>query len=131
MLDNAISSARASGAEVELFNLYKMQFSGCISCFSCKRLDKERPIVCVVKDDLQPVLGKVRGIDAILIITPVYYGSESAATRALISVRIIKMLDSWANSWRRGRYSILDGVGRKTELGAKARFAAYANSPSW
>ena len=84
MLDNAISGARENGAEVELFNLYKMQFSGCISCFSCKRLDKERPIVCVVKDDLKPVLEKVRGIDAMLIATPVYFGSETAATRALI-----------------------------------------------
>lgn len=84
MLDNAISGARENGAEVELFNLYKMQFSGCVSCFSCKRLDKERPIVCVVKDDLKPVLEKVQEIDAILIGTPVYYGSETAATRALI-----------------------------------------------
>ena len=84
MLDNAISGARENGAEVELFNLYKMQFSGCISCFSCKRLDKERPIVCVVKDELKPVLEKVRGIDAMLIATPVYFGSETAATRALI-----------------------------------------------
>ena len=85
MLDHAISGARENGAEVELFNLYKMQFSGCISCFACKRLDnKERPIVCVAKDDLKPVLEKVREADAILIGSPVYYGSETAATRALI-----------------------------------------------
>lgn len=84
MLDHAINGARELGAEVELFNLYKMQFSGCISCFSCKRLDKERPIVCVVKDDLRPVLEKVREADGILIATPVYYSCESAATRALI-----------------------------------------------
>ena len=82
--DSAITGARENGAEVEVFNLYKMQFSGCVSCFSCKRLDRERPIVCVVEDDLKPVLEKVCGIDAILIGTPVYYGSESAATRALI-----------------------------------------------
>lgn len=84
MLEHAISGARDKGAEVELFNLYKMQFSGCISCFSCKRLDRERPIVCAVKDDLRPVLEKVRDIDALLIATPVYYGCESAACRALI-----------------------------------------------
>ena len=84
MLGNAISGARENGVEVELFNLYKMRFSGCISCFSCKRLDKVRPIVCVVKDDLRPVLEKVREIDAIVIATPVYFGSETAATRALI-----------------------------------------------
>ena len=84
MLDSAVSGAREKGADVETFNLYKMQFSGCVSCFSCKRLDRDRPIVCAVKDDLQPVLEKVRGIDALLIATPVYFGSETAATRALI-----------------------------------------------
>ena len=44
MLDNAIKGASEIGAEVELFNLYKMQISDCISCFSCKGLDKERHI---------------------------------------------------------------------------------------
>ncbi len=84
MLDSAIQGARAKGANVELFNLYKMQYSGCISCFSCKKLDKKRPIICAVNDDLKPVLEKVREADAIIIATPVYYGSETAATRALI-----------------------------------------------
>ena len=84
MLEHAINGARAQGAEVELFNLYKMQFSGCISCFSCKRLGEKRSILCAVKDDLRPVLEKVRDIDALLIATPVYYGCESAACRALI-----------------------------------------------
>ena len=84
MLEHAINGARAQGAEVELFNLYKMQFSGCISCFSCKRLGEKRSTLCAVKDDLRPVLEKVRDIDAPLIATPVYYGCESAACRALI-----------------------------------------------
>ena len=59
MLEHAINGARAQGAEVELFNLYKMQFSGCISCFSCKRLGEKRSTLCAVKDDLRPVLEKV------------------------------------------------------------------------
>jgi multimeric flavodoxin WrbA len=84
MLDSAVSGARENGAKVETFDLYKMKFSGCVSCFSCKRLDRERPIVCAVEDDLKPVLEKVRGIDAMLIATPVYFGSETAAVRALI-----------------------------------------------
>jgi len=84
LLDQAIAGAQERGAEVERFDLYTLQFSGCVSCFSCKRLDRERPIVCVVKDDLQPVLEKVRSADAICIATPVYYGSETASTRALI-----------------------------------------------
>ncbi|NLZ18207.1 MAG: flavodoxin family protein [Desulfobulbaceae bacterium] len=84
MLEHAIKGAREKGAEVELFNLYTMQFSGCISCFSCKRLGKERTTLCAVKDDLRPVLEKVRDIDGLLIASPIYFGSESAACRALI-----------------------------------------------
>lgn len=84
MLDHAVGGAQDKGAEVELFDLYKMSYSGCISCFSCKRLDRERPLLCAVKDDLQPVLAKVFDIDALLIASPVYFGSETAAVRALI-----------------------------------------------
>ena len=84
MLDSAVSGARENGAKVETFDLYKMKFFGCVSCFSCKRLDRERPIICAVEDDLKPVLEQVRGIDAMLIATPVYFGSETAAVRALI-----------------------------------------------
>ncbi len=84
MLNSAIVGACAAGAEVERFDLYRMKFSGCLSCFSCKRLERDRPIVCVLQDDLRPVLEKVREVDAILIGTPVYYGCETAATRALV-----------------------------------------------
>lgn len=84
MLNHAVAGAESKGAVVETFNLYRMKFSGCVSCFTCKRLDKERPVVCAVKDELQPVLEKVRTIDAIIIATPVYFGSETASTRALI-----------------------------------------------
>lgn len=84
MLQHAVGGARDKGADVETFDLYKMKFSGCVSCFTCKRLDKKRPIICAVKDELQPVLEKIPTVDAILIATPVYYGSETASTRALI-----------------------------------------------
>lgn len=84
MLNAAVDAARSKGADVELFDLYRMQFSGCISCFSCKRLDQDRPTVCAIKDDLQPVLEKVKNIDGILIASPVYFGSETAAVRALV-----------------------------------------------
>lgn len=37
-----------------------------------------------MQDDLTPVLDLVRNADALIVGTPVYYGAESAATRALI-----------------------------------------------
>jgi multimeric flavodoxin WrbA len=84
LLENALQGARSSGAETELVQLYDLSFSGCISCFSCKKLDRKEDGVCAVEDDLSPVLNRVKEADALIIGTPVYYGSESAATRALL-----------------------------------------------
>jgi len=84
LLDHALDGAREAGAEVELVHLYPLDFKGCSSCFSCKRLGRKEMGVCVLKDELQPVLERVREADALLVGTPVYYGTESACTRAFL-----------------------------------------------
>jgi len=84
LLNNALQGAQSTGAETELVQLYDLKFSGCISCFSCKRLSRKKDGVCSVKDDLTQVLDRVKQADALIIGSPVYYGAESAATRAFI-----------------------------------------------
>jgi multimeric flavodoxin WrbA len=84
LLNNALEGAASAGAETELIQLYDLNFSGCISCFSCKEISRKKDGVCAVQDDLTSVLDRVRNADALIIGTPVYYGAESAATRALL-----------------------------------------------
>jgi multimeric flavodoxin WrbA len=84
LVKNTLEGAASAGAETELIQLYELNFSGCISCFSCKKINRERDGVCAVQDDLTPVLERARNADALILGTPVYYGTESAATRALI-----------------------------------------------
>jgi multimeric flavodoxin WrbA len=84
LLDSALQGAKSAGAETELIQLYGLSFSGCISCFSCKKLNRKEDGVCAVQDDLTAVLDRVKEADALIIGTPVYYGSESAATRAFL-----------------------------------------------
>ncbi|WP_027723310.1 flavodoxin family protein [Maridesulfovibrio zosterae] len=84
LLESALEGAASAGAETELVNLYDLEFSGCISCFACKKLNRKQDGFCAVKDDLSPVLERVRNADALIVGTPVYYGAESAATRALL-----------------------------------------------
>ncbi len=84
LLNKALEGAASAGAHTELVQLYDLNFSGCISCFSCKRLDRKKDGVCAIQDDLTAVLDRVRHADALIIGTPVYYGAESASTRALI-----------------------------------------------
>jgi multimeric flavodoxin WrbA len=84
LLDNALQGAMSVGAETELVQLYDLSFSGCISCFSCKKISRKKDGICAVQDDLTSVLDRVKNADALIIGTPVYYGTESASTRALL-----------------------------------------------
>ncbi len=84
LLNNALRGAKSAGADTELVQLYDLSFSGCVSCFSCKKLSRKEDGVCAVKDDLTAVLGRVKHADALIIGTPVYYCAESASTRALL-----------------------------------------------
>ena len=82
LLENALKGAESVGAETELVQLYDLRFSGCISCFSCKKLSRKEDGVCAVQDDLTPVLDRVKKADALIIGSPIYYGCES--TRAFL-----------------------------------------------
>ena len=71
LLNSALEGSASKGAETELVHLYDLKFSGCISCFACKKLDRKRDGICAVKDDLTDVLDRVRTADALIIGTPV------------------------------------------------------------
>jgi multimeric flavodoxin WrbA len=84
LLEQALEGAASAGAETELVQLYDLNYSGCLSCFACKDLNRKRDGACAVQDDLTPVLERVRDADALIVGTPVYFGAESAATRAFM-----------------------------------------------
>lgn len=84
LLKKALEGAASVGAETELIQLYDLKFSGCISCFSCKKISRKKDGICAVQDDLTSVLDHVKNADALIIGTPVYYGTETSSTRALL-----------------------------------------------
>ena len=58
LLQEALKGAADAGAQTELIQLSDLTFSGCRSCFACKRAGAETGR-CMWKDDLQPVLDKL------------------------------------------------------------------------
>lgn len=84
LLEHAARGAESAGAETELVQLYGLDFSGCVSCFSCKRKGRAEVGVCALGDELSPVLERVREADALVLGTPVYYGAETSGMRAFI-----------------------------------------------
>ncbi|MDR2418371.1 MAG: flavodoxin family protein [Treponema sp.] len=84
LIEQALKGAVQGGAQTELVNLYDLHFTGCISCFTCKRQDSTGLGHCAVKDDLKPLLEKVEAADGIVIGSPIYWGEVTASTRAFL-----------------------------------------------
>lgn len=84
LLNNVLQGARSAGAETELIHLYDLNYSGCVSCFSCKKLSRKVEGVCAIQDDLTAVLERIKEVDALIIGSPIYYSTESSATRAFL-----------------------------------------------
>jgi multimeric flavodoxin WrbA len=84
LLENACNGAKDQGAKTELFHLYDLDYKGCTSCFSCKRIGGKSYGHCARKDDLAPLLKKVESADAILVGSPIYYAITTGETRCFL-----------------------------------------------
>ena len=62
MLDKVLEGVRTEfpEAEVERINLFDLKFTSCKSCFACKRKDERFKATCALKDELAPVLQKIK-----------------------------------------------------------------------
>ncbi|NRT75612.1 flavodoxin family protein [Clostridium beijerinckii] len=83
LLNKSLEGAASNGAETELINLYDLKYSGCISCFACKRKNVEHG-KCAIKDDLTPILEKLKTADAVIFGSPIYYMNITAGMTALL-----------------------------------------------
>ena len=83
LLDEALKGARSKGAVVEMVNLYDLTYRGCVSCFACKRkgatVDQ-----CITRDDLFPILRKIRESDAFILGSPIYFNCVTGEMRSLM-----------------------------------------------
>ena len=91
LIAEAAKGAEAAGALVEKFDLYRLEkFTGCISCFGCKKeKNKGR---CVCQDGLTPVLDAIREADGLILGSPNYLSELTAAFRALYERLIFQNL---------------------------------------
>lgn len=84
MLNEALEGAKTQGAEVELINLYDLNYKGCVSCFACKRIGGQSYGKCAVNDDLQSVLRKIEDVDALVLGSPIYFGEVTGEMRSFL-----------------------------------------------
>ena len=81
LADQVAAGATAAGANVESFVLHDMSIEPCDGCDACHKTDDGE---CVISDDMQILYPKLRGADAIVVASPIYWGTMSAQTKLCI-----------------------------------------------
>jgi multimeric flavodoxin WrbA len=78
-----VEGARLKAAEVEIVNaaFLKYRSNGCISCRKCQKI---KEYLCVIKDEARPVLDKMAQVDAIVMATPLYFYGPSAQLKLVM-----------------------------------------------
>ena len=91
ILSEAARGAESAGAEIKRFDLFRLdKFTGCISCFGCKR--EKFKGHCICRDGLTPVLDAIREADGLIIGSPNYLGELTSSFRALYERLIFQNL---------------------------------------
>lgn len=91
LINEAVKGAEAAGAEVEKFDLFRLEkYTGCISCFGCKK--EKFKGHCICRDALTPVLDAIREADGLILGTPNYLSEATASFRALYERLIFQNL---------------------------------------
>ena len=91
LITEASKGAESAGATVERFDLFKLEkYTGCISCFSCKK--EKFKGQCICRDGLKPVLDAIRESDGLIIGSPNYLSELTASFRALYERLIFQNL---------------------------------------
>lgn len=91
LINAAAEGALEAGCEVEYIDLFKLEkFTGCISCFACKK--EQTYGKCMCRDGLYEVLEKIRRADGLIVGSPNYLGNMTASFRGLYERLVFQSL---------------------------------------
>jgi len=97
LLEKALEPARDAGFETETVSLADVNVLPCTACRKCAEKQGE----CILDDDFEPLYRKMVEADAILLGSPVYFGSASPQIKALMDRAGYVAYNSGSNPFQR------------------------------
>jgi multimeric flavodoxin WrbA len=76
---HALKAIEEEGLETELIRLANLDIKPCTACMVCKKEES-----CPIDDDFWPIYTKMKQADAIILATPVHFGSATPQIKALM-----------------------------------------------
>ena len=104
IIDYVLERVKEKGFKTEKISLAKQDLKACIACDTCK----EKKGSCSIKDAMEEIRPKLISADAIIISSPVYFGSISAQLKALFDRTL---------ALRRDGFKLKDKIGAAIAVG--------------
>ena len=104
LLDKALEGARSIGAETEKIILNTLKIAPCQECENLKDDGS-----CIIEDDMQGLYRKILEADAVIVASPVFFGSITAQTKI--------MIDRFQCLWR-AKFILKRNTVKKERVGA-------------
>jgi len=79
LTQHTLKAVAEEGLTTELVRLADYDIRPCNACMACRKEEQ-----CSIKDDLFPLYTRLKDFDAIVLATPVYFGSATALTKAFM-----------------------------------------------
>lgn len=111
LLDRILAGARDKGADTEKIILNELKIAPCQESAN-PRSDGQ----CMLKDDMSSVYKKVKTANAIILASPIFFGSVSAQTKT--------MIDRFQCAWR-AKYVLKKDLFGEKKIGAFVSVAAF------
>ena len=85
LLKKALEGAIQGGADkTDMIHLYDYNFTGCRSCFACKKIGGSSYGHCAAQDELTPIIEEARDADVLIFGSPIYFGNLSGEMRCFL-----------------------------------------------
>jgi hypothetical protein len=91
MLQPLLAGLDKEQVPVDVVRLAELNLRPCLSCFDCWT---KKPGVCVLRDDMEPLLRKLTTTDLVLLAGPQAFGGFSTLTKVFID-RCAPLLEPW------------------------------------
>ena len=79
LADSFMKGAHEAGHEVEKISLIGVKLGFCIGCLKCQKTQR-----CVIRDDADDIVQKMKKVDVIVFATPIYYYEMSGQMKTLL-----------------------------------------------
>lgn len=104
LAQSAAKGAESVGAEVEYFDLYGLDMSGCRVCLICK--NDEDVCKCYWRDELSPVIESIFNADSLLVAAPIFFSQPTSQYMALLERLIYSMVSYETGNKFRGKVNV-------------------------